>query len=547
MTTISGHIAQQVAAHTTDVFGLMGNGNAYFLDELMRTEVTYTSVRHEAAAVAAADAYARASRGVGFASVTYGAGFTNTLTALAEAAQARSSVVLIAGDEPSTGARPWGVDQIALAAAVGVPTITVNPATAAQQTVAAIERALHERTPIVLAIPYDFAGRTAPEQAPAGTVRPVPRPAPDAVALAEVASLLRGAQKPVIIAGRGAWLSDAAPALGELAALTGAVTATSAAGRSLFPATEFDLGVAGGFGQEASMQLIGEADVVLVVGARLNQFTTRFGHLFGADTHLIQVDLAAQATNPRVNTFVHGDARTTAEQLVTALDGHEPSPWRDTLSGFADGTYREVDRGVGVCEDGLLDPRTVASRLEEILPADRRVVSDGGHFIGWANSHWTVPGPDRMILCGTNYQSIGLGILSAVGASRVDEATTVVTTGDGGSLMALTDLESLARTAKRAIVVVWNDAAYGAEVHLYGVWGLSEEPMLIDRVNFAALGQAVGGDGIIINAIEDLDQVSEWIETHDTGTLVVDCRISRSVRALYQEEILAVNTAALEK
>ena len=140
----------------------MGNGNAYFLDALERsTDVGYTAVRHEAGGVVAADAYHRAGGGLAAATATYGAGFTNTLTALAEAVQAHVPLVLVVGDEPTSGPRPWGVDQIALASAVGARTYTVGRADAAATTVIAIEHALTYRVPTVLAIPYDVAALEA--------------------------------------------------------------------------------------------------------------------------------------------------------------------------------------------------------------------------------------------------------------------------------------------------------------------------------------------------------------------------------------------------
>ena len=89
MPTVSAHVAATLALHIDHVFGVMGNGNAYFLDALERsTDVGYTAVRHEAGGVVAADAYHRAGGGLAAATATYGAGFTNTLTALAEAVQA---------------------------------------------------------------------------------------------------------------------------------------------------------------------------------------------------------------------------------------------------------------------------------------------------------------------------------------------------------------------------------------------------------------------------------------------------------------------------
>lgn len=547
MTTVSAWIARTTAEYLSEVFGVMGNGNAYFLDELVKTSVRYVAVRHEAGAVAAADAYFRASGRVAAATVTYGAGFTNAITPLAEAAQARSPLVLIVGDAPSSGPRPWDVDQIAIAAALGVPTIVVTADRAAAQTVEALQLAIDQRTPVVLAIPYDLAGAEAPAQAPVSELLQRAPLAPQPSEVAECAELLRAAARPVIIAGRGAFNADAGAVLGALAARIGAITASTAAGRGVFPEQRYDLGVTGGFGQEAAMELIGDADVVLVVGARLNQFTTRFGGLFGPSATVIQIDIEAEATNPRVDRYLRGDAAETAAALLRQIEqsGAPSSNWRTHLDEVGDDRYRVVDHGDGVCADGLLDPRSVAARLNELLPENRRVVSDGGHFIGWANTHWAVREPHRMLLVGTHYQSIGLGIPSAIGAGAADpDSTVVVTAGDGGSLMALADLETVIRTVRRAVVVIWNDAAYGAEVHLYGVWGLALEPMLIDQVDFAAVARGLGADGIVVRTIEVLDQLSTWLDTHAEGTLLLDCRISQSVRAPYQEEIIAVNAKA---
>ncbi|MGQ3256476.1 MAG: thiamine pyrophosphate-binding protein, partial [Microbacterium aurantiacum] len=142
MPTVSAHVAAALADHIDHVFGVMGNGNAHFLDALERsTEVGFTAVRHEAGGVVAADAHHRAGGGLAAATATYGAGFTNTLTALAEAVQAHVPLVLVVGDEPTSGRRPWGVDQIALASAVGARTYTVGRTDAAATAVIAIEHA----------------------------------------------------------------------------------------------------------------------------------------------------------------------------------------------------------------------------------------------------------------------------------------------------------------------------------------------------------------------------------------------------------------------
>lgn len=555
MAHTSAHVAHTLTTHITEVFGLMGNGNAYFLDALLTsTSANYTPVRHEAGAVVAADAHFRTSGRIAAATTTYGAGFTNTLTALAEAAQANVPLVLVVGDEPTSGPRPWDVDQIAMASAVGVRTYTVGRVDAAAATVTAIEHALTYRVPVVLAIPYDVA------TVDIGTIPEVPGPAgaaplaPDSefaqVSLDRLAEELSAAKRPLLLAGRGAWLAGATTELGELAAATGALTATTALGRNLFPESEFDLGVAGGFGAPAAMERIRQADVAVVFGASLNQFTMRFGELFHPSTSVWQVDTDDRATNSRVGGFIRSDARLAAGQLVSRLhtcapepDSRGSGPWRETVDTAADRAY---EAGTEFASDGRLDPRAAAARLGELLPSDRVVVSDGGHFIAWANMFWEPSAPDRMAMVGTAFQSIGLGWHSVAGAARANQDSTIVlTTGDGGGAMALSDLDTAIRSAAgRGIAVVFNDAAYGAEVNLYGLKGLDKTPMLIDEIDFAALGTAAGGQGVVVRTLADLDAVDEWNATpvEDRRFLVLDLRISPDVIAPYQEEVIRVNS-----
>ncbi|EYR62437.1 hypothetical protein N866_08540, partial [Actinotalea ferrariae CF5-4] len=206
MPTVSAHVAVTLAAHVDHVFGVMGNGNAYVLDALERqTGARFTAVRHEAGAVVAADTFHRASGRLAAATTTYGAGFTNTLTALAEAVQAHVPLVLVVGDEPTSGPRPWGVDQIAMASAVGARTYTVGRADAAATTVIAVEHALTYRVPTVLAIPYDVAtlevGPVPETLAPRPPVPLVPRGEFADGVVRQVAAALAAARRPLLLAG----------------------------------------------------------------------------------------------------------------------------------------------------------------------------------------------------------------------------------------------------------------------------------------------------------------------------------------------------------
>ncbi|MCI4012867.1 thiamine pyrophosphate-binding protein [Brevibacterium sp. ZH18] len=550
MAHTSAHVASTLARHIDEVFGLMGNGNAYFLDALLTsTSANYTAVRHEAGAVVAADAHFRTSGRIAAATTTYGAGFTNTLTALAEAAQAKVPLVLVVGDEPTSGPRPWDVDQIAMASAVGVRTYTVGRVDAAAATVTAIEHALTYRVPVVLAIPYDVATLDI------GDIPEVPgpgRPAPLAptsefaqTSLDRLTAALSEAERPLLLAGRGAWLAGAEVELGALAKATGALTVTTALGRNVFPGSEYDLGVAGGFGAPEAMERIREADVAVVFGASLNQFTMRFGELFHPSTAVWQIDTDDRATNARVGGFIRSDVKLAAGELVSRLEavGADASGWRETVDTAADRAY---EMRTEFAEDGRLDPRAAAARLGELMPEDRVVVSDGGHFIAWANMFWEPSAPDRLAMVGTAFQSIGLGWHSVAGAARANQDSTIVlTTGDGGGAMALSDLDTAIRSAGgRGMAVVFNDAAYGAEVNLYGLKGLNKAPMLIDEIDFAALGSAAGGQGVAVRSLADLEVVNEWKKTpvNERKFLVLDLRISGAVIAPYQEEVIRVNS-----
>lgn len=111
--------------------------------------------------------------------------------------------------------------------------------------------------------------------------------------------------------------------------------------------------------------------------------------------------------------------------------------------------------------------------------------------------------------------------------------------------MALADLESAVRTAAgRGLAVVWNDAAYGAEVNLYGLKGLAEGPMLIPQVDFAEVARGFGAEGVVVRTLADLDRLAEWTRTpaSERPFLLLDLRISGRVIAPYQQEIIRVNS-----
>ncbi|MET4095922.1 thiamine pyrophosphate-dependent enzyme [Arthrobacter sp. UYCu712] len=320
---------------------------------------------------------------------------------------------------------------------------------------------------------------------------------------------------PIVTRGAGTGLAGRGIAdSGEIVLCMGSMQDILA--RNIFD-SEWDLGIAGGFGRIPAVELMRQAGVVLVVGASLNMFQMRYGTLIAPDATVIQVDTLPAATHPCVDRFICSDGNAFSEMLLEQLTTRT-ARWRDKVPEVADGRITEEPPTEEYACDGRLNPRAFARALERILPAQRTSVQDGGHFSGWIPMYCSAPDPQAMILVGTAFQTIGLGLPAAVGAAQAANGrTTVLVTGDGGALMALPELEAMIRTVRSGIIVVFNDAAYGAELHQYASRVLDSEAMLIDEVDLAAVGRAFGAEGIKARSLADLDRLEDWVTSGCKG------------------------------
>jgi thiamine pyrophosphate-dependent acetolactate synthase large subunit-like protein len=524
-------------------FGLAGSGNFAVLNALHATGATFYSSRHETGAVMMADGYARASGKVGVASLHQGPGFTNSLTGLTEAAKARTPLVVLAADIPlGTLWSNFKVDQEAIAETLGaIPERVRGPETATADAARALRRAQTERRPVVLSIPIDLVEEPCPD----GSTEvphwpPLDAPVPSEASVAAVVNLLASSHRPAIVAGRGAALADARGPLEALGDRVGAVLATSAMGHGLFAGNPYSVGIAGGFSSSLAMRLLGEADVVLAFGASLNHWTVRHGGLFSPEARVVQVDLEAEALGRvhRADIGVVGDAAGTARAIVDELDrrgvgdeGFRTGGLEREISG---GRTRDEPYG-DLGTDKYVDPRALTIALDDLLPEDRTVCTDSGHFLGYPAMFLEVP-DERGFVFPNAFQSVGLGLASGIGAAigRPDRLS-VAAVGDGGALMALGELETAARYRLPMLVVVYNDAAYGAEVHHFGPMGRPVGLARFPQTDFAALARAAGAEGITVRSEDDLSPVRDWLDIRDRP-LVVDAKVNPEVRAEWLAE-----------
>jgi thiamine pyrophosphate-dependent acetolactate synthase large subunit-like protein len=529
-------VGRALAAMGVDtVFGLMGSGNLTVTNALRDAGAHCYGARQETGAVCMADGYGRVSGRLAACSVHQGPGLTNAITGLTEAAKSRTPLIVLAAEMPSAAVRSnFRIDQIALVEAVGATAERVHsPATAMADVARAVRRARVERRAVVLMLPLDVQAASCPDGAtPAdGPALAPPRPAESAVTA--LADLLAGARRPAIVAGRGAVLARAGPSLRALGELTGSLLATSAVANGLFAGDPYDLGISGGFASPLAAQLLGEADVVVAFGAALNQWTTGHGKLLAPDVAVVQVDLDEEAIGAHrlVTLGMVGDAAATAEALVAALAGRAPAGAArrtpELAAQIAAGRWRDEPYDESATA-GVLDPRTLSIALDDLLPIERTVVVDSGAFMGWPSMYLRVPDAAGFVFPQA-FQCVGLALGNAIGAAiaRPDRLT-VAALGDGGALMSLPELETLGRLGLPMLVVIYDDAAYGAEVHHFAPMGEAVDLAQFPDTDFEGLARAAGCHGLTARSLDDLGALREWLAAPDRP-FVLDAKVDPAI------------------
>jgi thiamine pyrophosphate-dependent acetolactate synthase large subunit-like protein len=522
------------------VFGVVGSGNFTATVSLQAAGARFVAARHENGAACMADAYARVTGRLGAVTVHQGPGLTNAMTGLTEAAKARTPLVLVAADTPGGDVRSnFFVEQAKMAEAVGAVPVRVNgPRTAYADTMRAVRTATGLRRAVVLNLPLDVANAEADWPADDG-VAPLPvAPAPSPVALRQVVTAIEDAERPVVIAGRGAVLAGAREALERLGGIIGAPLATSAMGHGIFDGHPFALGISGGFASPLAAEVIGASDLILAFGARLTRWTTANGALVAPHARVVQVDVDEGGFGDRADLTVLGDARHTAGMLCAELDerGHRPAGRLDDALREQIAARRWRDEPFeDASSPRFIDPRALSIALDDLLPAERTVVVDSGHFMGFPAMYLRVPDPEGFVFT-QSFQSIGLGLANAVGAALArPDRMTVAALGDGGAMMGLPELETAARLRLPILFVIYDDSAYGAEVHHFRPMGHPVETVQFPDTDFAAIARGMGAGGATVRTLEDLRAVEDWLGRRE-GPLLVDAKVDPDVCAEWLEE-----------
>jgi acetolactate synthase-1/2/3 large subunit len=414
-----------------------------------------------------------------------------------------------------------------------MPVRITSAETAAAEAQEAVATAVRERRTVLLNVPLSLQALEIPADTVTKTAPPSrDRVTPDAAEVAALTDLLQRAERPVFVAGRGS--RGRRQALEGLADRCGALLATSAVAHGLFHGNPWSLGISGGFASPRTAELIRAADLIVGWGCALNMWTMRHGQLISPDATVVQVDDDASAlgAHREINLGVTGDVELTATLALDAF-GDPQTGYRTAELGSV--RWRDVEYDDTSTADRI-DPRTLSIALDDLLPAERVVAVDSGNFMGYPSAYLDVP--DENGFCFTQaFQSIGLGLATAIGAALAQpDRLPVAALGDGGALMSAAELDTVRRLGLPMLVVVYNDDAYGAEVHHFAPGGHSLDTVTFPPTDIASIARGYGFEAATVRTVGDLAVVKDWLNGPRSTPMLVDAKVVADQPSWWLEE-----------
>jgi 3D-(3,5/4)-trihydroxycyclohexane-1,2-dione acylhydrolase (decyclizing) len=541
------------------VFGIFGHGNVTCLSEALEAVQdqlpTWRGQNEQSMALAAIGfAKAKRRRQIMIATSSIGPGALNMVTAAGTAHANRLPVLLIAGDTFTNRLPDPVLQQVEH---YGNPTLTVNDAfkavtrywdriTHPAQIISSLPQAIAAMLdpadcgPAFIALPqdtqelaFDYPAAFFDER-----VWSILRPRPDRVALAKAVELLKTAKKPLIIAGGGVRYSGAEEAVAALAAKRGIPVVETIAGKGgLTHYHPVHCGPIGIIGSTSANILAGEADVVVAIGTRLQDFTTGSWTAFAEGARFISINAARFDAIKHQALAVVGDALETVNELDAALGawkagaGHLPraktlfAEWDALLDGLQAPTNTSVPTYA-----------QVVNQVNLAAGENDTLIAAAGGIPGEVAKGWRVKAPNSFDL-EFGFSCMGYEIAAGWGSAMAQSGTgglggiPIVMVGDGTYMMMNSDIYSTVLSGHKMIVVVCDNGGYAVISRLQqfkGVPGfnnLLKDCRITDKANplhvdFAAHAAAMGAASRHVESLSDLAAALEWAKGNDRTTVI---------------------------
>lgn len=497
------------------VFGLHGGHLDSILTGCRKYGIRLVDCRHEAAAVNAADGYARATGRVGVAAVTAGPGLFNAVAGVSNAAADNVGVIVLTSSPPlgeaETGEMQGRLDHMGV----------VEPITRWAQRVYSAHRvpeyvglAIRHATgnlpgPVVLDVPIDVAFTPVdPARVPElGPLNPPVRPVPPASAVAQAVQLLDGAARPVLIVGDASMAVDLAPALERFVAATGIPVYNAGLHRGSLKGDHPLYG--GTFTALANLGMAGiePPDVIMMVGAQFGLLLggRGFGAIApGAKVIQLHLDAAEIGRLAPVEVGLLGDLAAGLDAIAAGLAPCSHSEWATravSMKRFGDAIFE----GAAMESDGI-HPYRVAKEIAASIPAGSLLVRDGGEaaiWMDWASSHLNL---ERVLSLG--YQGhLGVGQGFAIGAQvAYPDRRVIQVTGDGAIGFHIQEWDTMVRHGLPVITIVFNNACWGMSIHgQHAVYGPQGDVISkLDPTRYDLVAEGFGAFGQHVTDMDDL-------------------------------------------
>lgn len=540
-------------------FGIFGHGNVTCLSEALEQVQdqlpTWRGQNEQSMALAAVGfAKAKRRRQIMIAATSIGPGAANMVTAAGTAMANRLPVLLLAGDTFANRLPDPVLQQVEH---FGDPTITVNDAfkpvvrywdriTQPEQILQSLPQAIATMLdpadcgPAFIGLAQDTQERAFdyPEVFFEPKVWYIPRPRPDRAAVEAAAALLRTAKKPLIISGGGVRYSLAEAKVAEFAAKRGIPVVETIAGKGgLTHDHPVHAGPIGIVGSTSANALAKEADVIVAIGTRLQDFTTGSWTAFSQDAAFISINAARFDAVKHRSLAVIGDALETVAELDQALGNFAmPASYMQHAKNLFDGWNKILDEHQAPTNALVPSYAQVVGVMNKVARANDTLIGAAGGTPGEITKGWRVKDPNTFD-CEFGFSCMGYEIAAGWGCSMAQEGpgaaggTPIVMVGDGTYMMMNSDIYSAALTGHKMIVVVCDNGGYAVINRLQqfkGVPGFNnllkdcrvqnkDNPLHVD---FAKHAEAMGAKARHVESLSDFEDALKWAQDNDGVTVI---------------------------
>jgi 3D-(3,5/4)-trihydroxycyclohexane-1,2-dione acylhydrolase (decyclizing) len=557
--TMAQALVRYLAAQRTDIageelplvagiFAIFGHGNVSGLGEALqarRENLPVYRAHNEQAMAHAAIAYAKAMkrRRLMACTTSIGPGATNMVTAAALAHVNRLPLLLLPG-ETFASRRPDPVLQ--QVEDFNEPGVTANDCfrpvarfwdriVRPEQLVTSLPQAMSvlmdpaDCGPVVLALPQDVQAEAFdyPASMFEETVRVIEKPRPDERRLSQAVDWLRAAKKPFLIVGGGVHYSNGFAALDAFVTRLGIPFAETQAGKGALPWNHpMNAGAIGVTGSSAANRLAAEADLVLAVGTRLQDFTTASNTLFAAGPRMIGINVNRHDAIKRGALPLRGDAATTLAELDAALpDLAANSSWRGLAAASIKEWNRAVDASTSVTgADGLPGDADVLGVVNRAAGPDATVVCAAGGLPGELHKLWRSHGPDSYHL-EYGYSCMGYEIAGGIGVKLAKpERNVIVLVGDGSYLMMNSEIATSVMLGLKLTIVLLDNRGFGCINRLQQSCGGDSFNNLLPEtpdIDFASHARSLGAEARAVGNLQELGQALQQAAAAETTQVIV--------------------------